>query len=139
MNQESIGFLEVVVKTANGALPIDGAKVSVYEYLPNEDGMKGELLYSVLTNEDGHAPRLALGSKSKELSMSPGNENPFSVYNVNVEREGYYANQYINVPVFQGITSIQPVELIPLLEYGISNDDFPSTSQRFVETPITSL
>ncbi len=139
MNQESIGFLEVAVKTANGALPIVGAKVNIYEYLPNNDGVGGNLLYSVLTDEDGHTPKLSLGTKSKELSMTPGNENPFSVYNISVEREGFYNNRYINVPIFQGITSIQPVELIPLSEYGLSDDDFPSTTRRFVETPNTSL
>ena len=139
MNQESIGFLEVAVKTANGALPIEGARVSIYEYLPSSEGTSGALLYSILTDGDGHTPRLALEAKSKELSMTPGNDSPFSVYNVSVEREGYYSNQYINVPIFQGITAIQPVELIPLFEYGASDDDYPSTSRRFVETPNTSL
>lgn len=139
MNQESIGFLEVTAKTASGALPVEGAKVSIYEYLPSEDGANGKLLYSIITDEDGRTPRLALGTKNKELSMTPGNKNPFSVYNISVEREGFYNNRYVNVPIFQGVTSIQPVELIPLSEYGLSDDDYPSNGRRFVETPNTSL
>ena len=139
MNKENIGFLEVAVKTANGALPVAGARVNVYEYSPEETASKGALLYSLLTDEDGQTPRLALDAKSKELSMTPGNKNPFTVYNIGVEREGFYSNQYINVPIFQGITSIQPVELIPLMEYGGSQDDYPSSTRRFVETQNTAL
>lgn len=139
MNQENIGFLEVAVKTANGALPIAEAKVNVYEYSQEGAASKGKLLYSVLTDEDGHTPRLALDAKSKELSMTPDSKNPFTVYNIGVEREGFYNNQYINAPIFQGITSIQPVELIPLMEYGRSDDDYPSSTRRFVETPNTVL
>ena len=139
MEQEGIGFLEVDVKTAHGALPIEGAYVNVYDYAPRDDGGKGALLFSVVTGADGKAPRLALGAKSKALSMTPGNENPFTVYTVNVEREGYYSNQYVNVPIFQGITSLQPVDLIPISEYGHSDDDYPSPEKRYVETPNTKL
>ena len=139
MNSESIGFLVVEAKTANGALPVEGAKVSVYEYSQNGDDKGGALLYSVLTDQDGKTVELALDAKSKPLSMSPGNKNPFSVYNIIVEKEGYYDNSYINAPIFQGITSVQPVDLIPLLEYAKPNDDFPNTTRRFVETPNTEL
>ena len=139
MNGENIGFLVVDVKTSSGALPIEGAKVNIYEYLPNTESVGGELVFSVLTDRDGKTPKLALDAKSKELSMSPGNENQFAIYNISVEKEGYYNNRYINAPVFQGITSIQPVELIPLLEYASADDDFPNTSRRFVETPNTAL
>ena len=139
MNGENIGFLIVKVKTASGALPVENAKVSIYEYLPNENSVGSALLYSVLTDQDGKTPKLALDAKSKELSLSPGNVNPFSVYNIVVEKDGYYSNRYINVPIFQGITSIQPVELIPLLEYARPNDDYPNSTRRFIETPNTAL
>ncbi|MBO5261846.1 MAG: hypothetical protein J6B45_02250 [Clostridia bacterium] len=139
MNGENIGFLIVKVKTASGALPVENAKVSIYEYLPNENSVGSALLYSVLTDQDGKTPKLALDAKNKELSLSPGNVNPFSVYNIVVEKDGYYSNRYINVPIFQGITSIQPVELIPLLEYAKPNDDYPNSTRRFIETPNTAL
>ncbi|MBQ8145753.1 MAG: hypothetical protein IJ039_03140 [Clostridia bacterium] len=140
MNNESIGFLQVAVKTANGALPIENAMVNIYEYLPNEQsGNKGRLLYTLYTDANGRTSKAALPAKSKSLSLSPGNENPFSVYNVEVAKDGFYNNSYINVPIFQGITAIQPVELIPLLEFANPNDDFPSSNRRFLETPNTML
>lgn len=139
MNGENIGFLVVKAKTANGALPVENAKVNIYEYLPESDSTGGSLIYSVLTDQDGKTPKLALDAKRKELSMTPGNLNPFSVYNISVEKDGYYSNRYVNVPIFQGITSIQPVELIPLLEYASPDDDFPTNTRRFNETPNTVL
>lgn len=141
MNDESIGFLQVIVKTASGALPVENALVTVYEYLPEaeESVSRGNVIYSLTTNEDGKTPKVALGTKNKELSMSPGNINPYSVYNIGVEKEGFYSNRYINVPIFSGVTALQPVELIPLVEYANSSDNFPESSERTVETPNTDL
>ena len=140
MNNESIGFLQVAVKTANGALPVESALVNIYEYLPNEEGGdKGRLLYTLYTDATGRTAKAVLPAKRKELSLSPENSNPFTVYNIEVAKDGFYNNSYINVPIFQGITAIQPVELIPLLEFSSSSEDLPIASRRFVETPNTKL
>ena len=139
MNNESVGFLQIVAKTANGALPVENAQVNIYEYFPNSESKDGELIYSLLTGSDGRTEKVALGAKSKDLSTSPGNEFPFSVYNLAVAKNGYYTNRYINVPIFQGVSAIQPVELIPLMEFSDENDDLPNASRRFVETPNTDL
>ncbi len=135
-----IGFLEVIVKTANGALPVEGALVSIYEYTAQgERAQRGSLLYSLETDENGKTPRVTLPTKDKALSQSYGNESPYATYNISVSKDGYYDNNYVNAPVFQGITSIQPVALIPLAEYANALDDYPQASRRFVETPRTSL
>ena len=140
MTDESIGFLEVDVKTANGALPVEGASVNIYSYLPEAKKAKDEnLIYSLLTDKNGKTTRVALNAKDKALSMTPGNESPFTVYTIAVSKDGFYNNSYLNVPVFQGITSLQPVELIPLLEYASPTDDLPSSTVRFSETPNTKL
>ena len=140
MNNESIGFLQVDVKTANGALPVENALVNIYEYLPNnEGGNKGKLLYTLYTDENGRAPKAALPAKNKELSLSPENKSPYTVYNIEVLKDGFYSNSYINVPIFQGITAIQQAILIPLLEFANPNDDFPISNRRFTETPSTVL
>ena len=140
-NLDDIGFLEVYVKTASGAFPIENAQVTIYEYQADDKNnpSKGNLVYSLLTDENGRTPKVALRTKNKALSTSPGNENPYSVYQVGVSREGFYNNKYINVPIFQGVTSLQPVELIPLLEYASPMDDYPYTEQRFSQTPNTKL
>ena len=140
LENEHIGFLEVVVKTANGALPIEGATVNIYEYTTrDEEARKGNLLFSLFTDENGKAPKVALPAKDKALSQSYGNKIPYAAYNILVTKDGFYDNSYINVPVFQGVTSIQPVSLIPLAEYANPQDDYPSSSRRYIETPNTDL
>lgn len=140
MNNENIGFLEVAVKTADGALPVPDASVNIYEYLPNgEDSGRGTLLFSLSTDENGNTPRVALKTKSKSLSMSPEGKDPFSTYSVRVGKEGFYDATYINTPVFEGITSIQPSFLIPVLEYSREDDDFPISDRRSTVTPNTDL
>ena len=135
----SIGFLQVAVKTANGALPVQNANVSIYSYSNGEEN--GNILYSLTTDTDGKTGKVALDAKSKSLSMTPIENGviPFTTYNIKVNAEGFYENSYINAPVFEGITSIQPVELIPVLENSGTGDDYPSSSTRFVEVPNTKL
>ena len=142
MNREAeyIGFLETVVKTANGALPIEGATVSIYEYTETAEGAeRGALLYSLETDRNGKTPRVALPAKDKALSLSYGNKKPYATYNISVIKDGYYDNQYVRAPIFQGITSMQPVTLIPLAEYASPQDDYPDASRRYVEVPDTDL
>ena len=138
---DEIGFLTVSVKTANGALPVKDALVNIYENLEDENGTNsnGYLLYTMKTNALGQTERLALPTKSKALSTVPGNSRPFMSYNIFVSREGFFDSEVINAPVFQGITSIQPISLIPLSEYSSPNEPEPQHDSRFVETPNTLL
>jgi hypothetical protein len=136
-----IGFLIVSVKTANGALPVKDALVNIYENLEDENGTNsnGYLLYTMKTNALGQTEKIALPTKSKALSTVPGNPRPFMSYNIFVSRDGFFDSDVINAPVFQGITSIQPISLIPLSEYSNPNELEPQHDSRFVETPNTLL
>ena len=39
---------------------------------------------------------------------------PFSEISAEITADGYYTSVNINIPIYPGITSIQPVNLIPL-------------------------
>ncbi|MBO5373910.1 MAG: carboxypeptidase regulatory-like domain-containing protein [Clostridia bacterium] len=135
MNQstENIGFLIVEVKTANGAIPLEGARVYVYPIEEND------AIYSLRTNSSGRTERVALEAKNKMLSLTPGNDEPFINYNVTVTAQGYYSADKSRVPVFEGVTSILPFDLIPLSE-GSSPESFePDSLGRFTVTPNTDL
>lgn len=137
MNNEndSVGFLIVSVNTANGALPVEGATVTVY----GGNEAESDVIYSLKTDESGRTEKVVLSTKSKELSTEPGNIAPFKSYNIEVSAPGYYDNNYINVPIFQGITSLQGVSLIPLSEFSAPNDYIPNSGRRYFETPNTDL
>ena len=142
---DSIGFLTVTVRTANGALPIEGALVNIYENYETENGngdktnSNGHLIYSMRTNSSGQTERVALPTKSASLSTEPGNVRPLMSYNVFASKEGYFDSDVINISVFQGITSVQPINLIPLSEFSSPIDDVPYYDSRFVEIPDNNL
>lgn len=142
---DTIGFLTVTVRTANGAIPIENALVNIYENYTTRNGnndvlnSNGYLVYSTRTNKNGQTEKIALPTKGASLSKSPGNERPFMSYNVFASSEGYFDSDVINIPVFQGITSVQPINLIPLSEYASPKDDVPYNDSRFVEIPDTIL
>lgn len=142
---DSIGFLTVNVRTANGALPIEGALVNIYENRDTKNGngditnANGHLIYSMRTDSFGQTEKVALPTKSAALSMEPGNSRPFFSYNVFASKEGYFDSDVINMPVFQGVTSVQPINLIPLSEFSSPIDDVPFYDSRFVEIPDNDL
>lgn len=115
------GFIRVSVSTARGALPVRDARVLIYGADPANDNTG--VLYSLQTDEDGRTEAAALPAPSRALSMQPGSAIPFARYNITVHRDGYGSVQNIGVPVFDGIVSTQPVNLIPLSEFEESRDE----------------
>ncbi|MBQ7309145.1 MAG: hypothetical protein IJW87_03105, partial [Clostridia bacterium] len=49
-------------------------------------------------------------------SLSPNVSRPYSEITAEFVADGYYPSVNINIPIYPGITSIQPVNLIPLPE-----------------------
>lgn len=104
------GFLVVQVYTADQTLPIEGAHVLVTRTV---DG--GEELVKVMqTNRSGKTEPLALAAPPAANSQKPDGGTRYYVYNIRVDYPGYYTMENLDVPIFDGQTSIQPVSLIPL-------------------------
>ena len=112
--QTSNGYLIVKVSTASGAIPLENASVIVQgKYEINQD-----ILLSLLTDRDGLTPRVMLPAPLKELSEAPSPSSaPYSLYNIDVFKEGYYPQHYNGVPIFQGITAIQNAHIVPTSEF----------------------
>lgn len=131
MNNDTsgIGYLTVRVTTAGGAIPLEGATVVVRGNTPEDSGVR----YTQRTNRDGKTQKMPLPAPPASTSGAPGNGTPYSTYNIDVSREGYYSHTYQNVPIFDRITALQPAELIPLSanQYG---DNFTPNDTRFYES-----
>ncbi|MBO5338311.1 MAG: hypothetical protein J6A96_01275 [Clostridia bacterium] len=135
---ESIGFLVVNVKTANGALPVENANVTIYgSGKLDENGtpalLDSDIIFNLTTDRNGKTPKVSLHTKDRNLSLSPENTIPYDTYNIFVSADGYYDNSYLNVPIFQGITSLQGVNLIPLSEFSAPNDYIPNSQRSYNE------
>ena len=129
-----MGYLIVKVSTARGAIPLEGASVSIRGASPENS----DIIYSLRTNRSGATERVALPTPSRLLSQSPRDIRPYALYSIDVFSRGYGALALPQVAVFDSVTSIQPAVLIPLPDnaypdsYSISAPQSPSDrdSQR---------
>ena len=135
-SSDEIGFLIVNVKTANGALPVEGASVTIYanEIKNDELLLDSDVIYNLKTDTNGKTPKVALKTKNKDLSLSYENSFPYLTYNVYVTKDGYYDSTYLEVPIFQGITSLQDADLIPLSEFASPTDPIPNSTRQYKES-----
>ena len=128
------GYLLVRVSTAQGAIPVVGAKVTVRDNLGAEvPPDRGSIISVMTTDRDGKTSRIALAAPPRGDSLSPNGKIPYATYNVDVEAKGYYRQYFHAVPVYDTITSIRTALLVPIAQNGnldgISSDEthFEST------------
>ena len=116
------GSLVVRAVTAGGALPVEGANVTV----SGAEQANRDVRFNSLTNQSGQSERLTLPAPSAALSRTPGNVAPYATYDITVQKDGYYLHKSFGVPVFADIVSVQTVELIPQ-SYSGGADGAPNT------------
>lgn len=110
------GYLIVRVSTASGAIPVSEATVAIRSGNGKEWGDKGAVVQILHTDRDGNTPRLALPAPPRTNSTQPGSMVPYASYQIDVSADGYYRQYFTGVPVYDGVTSIQPAALIPLAD-----------------------
>jgi hypothetical protein len=109
------GYIIVRASAADGAVPVQGALVTVYA----ADGENSNILATRTTDSGGKTDKISLPAPPRALSETPddGGVRPYAIYNIDVSKVGYYDSFNSEVPVFDGITSVLPVVMIPLSEY----------------------
>lgn len=97
------------VTGGQGAFPVAGATVVLTKPL-NE---RQTLSITILTDESGKTEPLSLPAPSRELSQAPNGGVVFATYQAEISAPHYITEEILNLPVFDGITTIQPVNLNP--------------------------
>ncbi len=115
------GYLVVRASAASESLPLEGATVFIRGGKENDSA----LIASLTTGIDGLTPKVALAAPPRSLSESPGNITPFSSYTIDVHLNGYPTVTAQNIPIFDGITSVQSVVMIPLPKNGFPDNFTP--------------
>lgn len=111
--KNSTGTLAVQVFVADRAIPVENANVIISKQLAGG----GEQLIRILkTDASGITETVELPAPPESNSLAPGKSEKYFTYNIRVDRIGYYTVENMNVPVFAGTKSIQPVALLPLPE-----------------------
>ncbi|WEG11088.1 LysM peptidoglycan-binding domain-containing protein [Pullulanibacillus sp. KACC 23026] len=103
-----VGYLTVQSRTANGALPLEGVRVRI-------SNQQGQLLYELTTDRNGETKPVPLEAVDRKFSLDPTySGDPYSIYILDAEKEGYNSLHIADVQIFDGEKAIQPLVLIPM-------------------------
>lgn len=105
----AFGTLLFQVTGGQGAFPVPGATILLTKQLNDQQSLS----VTVITNESGKTLPISLPAPSRELSQKPGNGIVYAAYQAKISAPGYVTTEISGLPVFDGITTIQPVVLSP--------------------------
>ncbi|MBR5453450.1 MAG: hypothetical protein IKV54_05150 [Clostridia bacterium] len=121
------GYLTFKIRTASNALPVGNAVITV-----TEAGRDGQILGMLVSDRNGNSDSIRLWAPPRAESLSPGSvRKPFAGYDIRVEAEGYYPSELFGAAVFDSVTSVQQVNLIPYAE----NTPEPDGTRIYEEAP----
>ena len=104
-NETYYGRLIVQTTSARNAVPVSGATVVVRKL--NEDGTS-QLLTVMNTDADGLTEPYEIETPSPSESLTPGGAVPYTDITIEISADGYYGIVNTHVPIYPGITSLQP-------------------------------
>ena len=114
----NFGTLLFQVTSGQGAFPIAGATVVITKNLT--DGHS--LSITTTTDESGKTEEFSLPAPSRSLSQTPGGRDVFATYDAVITSPGHVTVIVHDIPIFDGITTIQPVNLSPDLNGNMVNE-----------------
>lgn len=103
-SEGGFGSLKVRVFVGNIAYPIETAFVRILD-------SNGTVIREGYTNQSGIFDATRLPTPDKSISESPGNEKGYTGYKIIVTHPRFNTEIFENVPVFEGVESIQDVRM----------------------------
>lgn len=116
-----MGRLIFRISTAGGAIPLEGARVVVRAKGGEGDPQRGNALHVLYSDRNGKTEVISLPTTPRSQSLTPRDGDglpPFLCYDAEVTLSGYRTVNYVCIPIFDGVTSVQPADLPPLPENG---------------------
>ena len=113
------GQLKIQVTSSIGSVPIPDASIEI-SYTGDPDSV----LETVNTDENGQTPVIDLPAPPVEYSMSPGENQPYSEYNLRIRSKDYESVTISGAQILSGVQGLQSVSLIPE-ETSISTEENP--------------
>ena len=104
----SQGLLQVNVVSVRNQFPINGATVRI-----SAENLPDNTLEQLTTDSSGQTPQIPLEAPPVEYSLSPGDEKPYSDYNLEISAPGFKPQTIRGTEILADTTAIQPVELEP--------------------------
>lgn len=119
--ESGTGRLVFRVSTAGGAIPLEGARVILRQKGAEGDPKRGDAVAVLYSDRNGRTEVVSLATVPRSLSLAPQNGDtppPFLCYDAEVSLAGYSEVNFVCIPIFDGVTSVQPADMIPLPENG---------------------
>ncbi len=105
----SQGFLQVNVTSIVNNYPISGASVRICNTAD-----PARTLEQSNTDSSGQTPQIPLAAPPLEYSLSPGQKQPYSTYNLEVTAPGFKPLRISGTEILPTATAIQPAAMEPL-------------------------
>ena len=115
------GVIKTQVFTARRTYPVENAQVNLYKVFP--DG--AYLIDSQFTDRSGQVKPVTVPALERSLSETPGDPAPYVSYRITVSHPDFMDAVIEQVPVFEGVTSLQAVDLIPAAAAPVNSPDEP--------------
>ena len=125
-NMPDIGYFRANVTSQRNSYPISGATIRISDINDPND-----IIEEITTDQNGQSETVSLGAPPLEYSMIPESYQPYSVYNIRIEAEGYEPVDISGAEILSGQTALQNVTLLPLEETE------PESEELFVIPPHT--
>ncbi len=109
------GLLKVETFLANRAVPVEGVSLLISKRI----GGKEHIFYNLLTDASGIANDISLPAPDANTSLSPDLPNPYATYLISYAKRGFLTGAPIEVQIFDGVKTIQPITMALDLEGGI--------------------
>ncbi len=103
------GRLKISVRSSVGISPIKGAKITL-----RDTGNPTKILEQFSTDDTGTSDILELETPPLDYSMKPEQPQPYSLYTIEVESEGYAPSTINGIEVLPQELALQSVNLRPL-------------------------
>lgn len=123
----TVGELIILVTHSRGTFPVTNATITVFDRDNNK-------IKSVVTDASGRTERIILPALPKQLSETPNDTNAdiAKFYNVQIDAENFVSALIRNVPIFEGVTSLQSFDM--LYRGAANNQDV-----QIIDLPITRV
>ena len=109
-NQKNEGTLIIHATSGSEAIPVGGATVIVRLA---KEGEQSDIFRVLVTDESGLTAPIRIETPSPAESLSPGGAKPYTEISAEISEPMYYSTSITGIPIYPGITSIQPVRMIP--------------------------
>lgn len=125
----AIGYLLIQARTAHDAVPLGGVQVKIL-------GEQGEILYDLVTDENGETRKVPLETLDKSFSQNQYYTGvPYRSYDVQAQKEGFDRIYVAQIPIYEGETAVLPLMLVPMEQ----RQTRPGQARIFVGKPAVAM